>query len=764
MKSELNIKKIRSSLDVHKALKYVLIMIVALASLIVSFKAIDGVYVYSEQDIKVYAFDAFLYIASGGFSFFKALEYNQVWSSYPAGYPGIIAFFSVVLNISPERTATLLVPVIFWMLYLSIFLFVCTIFNDHLTAILSSILFFLTYFPMRFTWGGHPFILAFSITLALIVSLFKRSNYVVLGLLFGTIFSVYPPMILLVGVLTFSRFLIMTYRGSLRLDIFYIKKLFLILLVSSIPASYTLSQISFSELTRYGLISIDLGKTSDWVYGPWQGSMWHTSVTRDMLLKLPFSFGEVFEGIARWYDVGNKMGTPIRDLLIISSFLLIYYLFIAINDGHIKPQLVKFLKHDIFQSALWFFMLLLIEQINPNGLFSFLPFSTRLGELTDRIIFMTTLPVCAYIASCLSFSIRNLTCFAKSILSHRRRLLRMVSLLCATFLVILVVFSLMLILNNAFYCSRTFISSVHERSVISDDDYALMLWMKKNIPKNATVLVSRGGAGQFIPIIAHIKCIFPKGPNLDRSLRYHYIIETINRNPDDYYLLKFAKQFNITHIYIDAYCYYPYKTFNPSMLLNSSNYSLVKRMGNAWLFKVNYKVLVPVHDRVIADDNQTLFWTPNVWGGMDSNKPVLTDEKREIAIGENSLKISFKGDKFESWGILHIFNETQDWSHYRYLSIYWHGLNTNATVSIQIKMKDPRVYFTAEFKDSFQGWRKIEIPLKDFKAIGSPSLSEISRIDIHLDRAGTWYIDELELTVFSEHEREILGGYLENEN
>jgi len=128
-------------------------------------------------------------------------------------------------------------------------------------------------------------------------------------------------------------------------------------------------------------------------------------------------------------------------------------------------------------------------------------------------------------------------------------------------------------------------------AVTSSDDVQLMLWMKDNLPRNATILVNRHEAGLFIPSISHHKIIFPRTASAN-SRSYQELCSLIEDRNLNATVCELMEKFNITHVYVGSHVTAVDKwrhKWNPAIFLQNPNFKLVKQVGNAWLFAFEYK-------------------------------------------------------------------------------------------------------------------------------------------------------------------------------
>jgi len=127
-------------------------------------------------------------------------------------------------------------------------------------------------------------------------------------------------------------------------------------------------------------------------------------------------------------------------------------------------------------------------------------------------------------------------------------------------------------------------------AITTPDDLELMLWMKDNLQHNSVILVNQYESGLFIPSVSHHKIIFPWTASAysHSYLELSVMLEEGNLNATT---CNFIKHLNITHIFVGGYTtvfeMYKHK-WNPQLFLQDSNFDLLRRVGDAYLFAFSY--------------------------------------------------------------------------------------------------------------------------------------------------------------------------------
>jgi len=155
-------------------------------------------------------------------------------------------------------------------------------------------------------------------------------------------------------------------------------------------------------------------------------------------------------------------------------------------------------------------------------------------------------------------------------------------------------------------------------AVTSRQDNELMFWMRENLTEDAVILVNPNEAGLFIPSISHRKTVFTTtGSQLSRS--YQNLCDALSNETLNVTCYDIMKSFNISYVYVGSTAtYYWVKDYRwlPELFLGNPNFELVKKVGDACLFKVLYKN----PSLVFQDDFEHESWYDYGWNsGYDGN-------------------------------------------------------------------------------------------------------------------------------------------------
>jgi len=155
-------------------------------------------------------------------------------------------------------------------------------------------------------------------------------------------------------------------------------------------------------------------------------------------------------------------------------------------------------------------------------------------------------------------------------------------------------------------------------AVTSRQDNELMFWIRDNLTQDAVILVNPNEAGLFMPSISNRKTVFTTtGSQLSRN--YQKLCDALSNETLNGTCYDIMKSFNVTYVYVgSAATYYWVKDYKwlPQLFLGNPNFELVKKVGDACLFKVSYEN----PSLVFQDDFKHESWYDYGWSsGYDGN-------------------------------------------------------------------------------------------------------------------------------------------------
>jgi len=581
-------------------------------SLTVRFAAITGLYAFSEADIMTHSFITSSIINQHALSLYSPYGF----ASSSIGFETVAAFFSFITGIPAEQSVTITTQLFSVMLILATYIIAYSISKDKLVGLFSSVILFLAYFPMGNTWGGDPEVLGFFIFSVLIALIFMNplgSSKLPLVLLLGTLIAVDP-----LGLLTVGAFLIVyiPYRalagwtltkvfGCLRQS-----ALILVGVILVVPMSFI--QILPTVLVSvYGTSADDtyLWRVFDFSYGVLPGipkalppaasssNSFASALPRSLIFGLPFTLGQMRSVVAMWYDRGGLYVDfpppfpPVYYILVLGLAFTCLVLFVSIYSKSLRIRLRKHAGSALF-ALFWYLTLVLFEQANPYGV---LPAVYPLSTNPDKIVALSVLPLGVIIGYWFSLSIKSIGHEFAALRNQIHSRAKFVRKKEAALGVAVLILSSVFLVGGGYIAveggqsrAQNFIYDVHQGSLLSGDDYSLMVWMKANLSSNAVILINPADAGGFIPTVSGLKVV-AFGSNENDPL-YQYILKEMLVNPNDSLMLAYMGELSVSYVYIGAVRNYTVtgEAWNPSLLLHSPYYAVYKQIGDAWLFRVSY--------------------------------------------------------------------------------------------------------------------------------------------------------------------------------
>ena len=461
---------------------------------------------------------------------------------------------------------------------------------------LAFIFFCVSRWPRLLAWGGNPYVVAFPlqfISLSFIPFLQgshaedstwkKNLSLFGMGILLGYLAALHLTLyIIVMATFTVSAFVnIFRERSFCEL-----RNLLIVFAISIIP----ISPFIYRFVEWYPYPGHNIGLPSDVTIAPW--------TYMNLLNWLLFS-----EGISPY----PPLVIAIFGLAIVSGIII-----------HIKRrQLATLLNPTEASSCLFLASLILVLLFHLQYVFP--PISIITGEVVRPTINI-------FISVCFLVGIFNVILYDTLVNYFRKRLTRIIlpskqvfEKTVAVALAFLILFS---VYSPFLYYTITqdtgyLVKSYGLFAVTTSDDYALMLWMRDNLPKNSVVLVNDYEPGMLIPSISHLEAIYPWVLSKDSS-NYQKLVEMILNGTMGPAVYDAMKQLDTTHVYVGADYSYKWeknRKWDPLVFLSNPSFNLIKKMGAAYLFRVLYG-----NPEVVYEDS---FEYRNVydmgWGFINAN-------------------------------------------------------------------------------------------------------------------------------------------------
>ena len=159
---------------------------------------------------------------------------------------------------------------------------------------------------------------------------------------------------------------------------------------------------------------------------------------------------------------------------------------------------------------------------------------------------------------------------------------------------------------------NSFKGYLSEYNSLASDDVALMNWMKSNIPSDSRILVSAGDSGQYVEAVTQLHTMYSYDMRVF-SQRYLDLMRLMTSSSFDSRAIDLLLSFNISYIYVGSIpttysLDYSFRDhFNATKLLTLPCFSLVHRVGDAWLLRFNSSVDPSAFKNYYASD-MAYFW------------------------------------------------------------------------------------------------------------------------------------------------------------
>jgi hypothetical protein len=489
--------------------------------------------------------------------------YSAVGIVYPQGHTAIIAFSTFVLNYSPPQ-AVFYVTVLFNALTIlgAYFLGKTLSSKGHMGLSLAFVFAFVASWPKYITWGSNAFVMGFpfffvctSFLIYLAKGRFKMGEIFVIGVLFGYLSVLHLE---LYEALIASLFVLWLYVllkkekdrwiGLRNLIVVFCLSLLVLspfLYRALIFYSYPFHNIGLPADVEIPTVQLNLSLVlSDitWLFN---------NLTSNLPLTI-FSLFLFFAGVLIIGIIRKKKGfIPNGELCVIG---------IAIFLG----EMLLFVLTAVFPSIPIFY---------PQQLLLYIPLYFFIAVLCTILY--------RFFSSCFSIFLArtNVTKLeAKKLLASSLSLMLLVGIY-SPFLYQSIVLDV-----------KQLSGSYAVFAVTTQQDLQLILWIKENLPKNATILVNSFQSGTLIPSIANRRVVFISDACSD-SVSYQEIVASLERNSINATILNLMQRFNITDVYVgsgvSASDDWEHQ-WNPKLFLGNPNFKLVKNFGNAYLFQFNY--------------------------------------------------------------------------------------------------------------------------------------------------------------------------------
>jgi hypothetical protein len=234
----------------------------------------------------------------------------------------------------------------------------------------------------------------------------------------------------------------------------------------------------------------------------------------------------------------------------------------------------------------WAFMLFLLHENNPGGLF-LVPFPLWYRIDPNRTFSITSLSVAVMVGLIMEAGLRNLVSerrfkFGRSFLLSLKgwRSITRTRML-AIILVSLIVVAQ--IISNA-----ALLFSARADSPVQTDDIQAFSWIKTQTQANATFFVNSADAGTWIPLYTSRRVVLPFGVITNYTLLEDYTValSAFMINPANITSLQFMRSTGATYVYAGPGRIYDRPGFDIAKILGSGTFDVVYKVGSVWIFRL----------------------------------------------------------------------------------------------------------------------------------------------------------------------------------
>jgi len=494
---------------------------------------------------------------------------------HQTGFASIVAWFEIFSGVSIPRIILFLTNILHGLFPLAIYLLVSEFFKNKFRSYVASLLALLAAFPTYIFVAGMNsgvfmyFLLPF--VLFLVFRNFFKFNYkemALLVLISTSCFLIHPIYAFFLALFFFSFALL-----NLKMNKKYFKTVFLLLVFSVlIPSLFFLPKISQTFDPNYDVTNL----------AEEQWEIQSNYINPDRIFYSMIFIDPIFMNFSNLYGLwyiyfGNffikYFTTFVPGIFFSAVFLFSLYVILKERD--------KFGLIAIF----WYVFLLFF---GPIQTILHVNFPSWQYIYPTRVKFLTMIPLVVI----LSFGFIQTEKF--DLKKNWKKIWRAFPLL-----LILVAY-----VPIGLWYMNVHLVQLSQRDGLSDLDLESIEWVKENTGKNSVILNAIGdveagafvgGPGQWIPVLANRKVVFPAtsltenvGGLKDREVFMEYMK---NGSVSSKEFLKLARGYGITHVFISENMFYSRRNFPKikcSVFENSEHYELKFEKNGNCIFEVSY--------------------------------------------------------------------------------------------------------------------------------------------------------------------------------
>lgn len=506
---------------------------------------------------------------------------------YPQGFSVIAAYSVFILNYLPPQAVFYLTSLFNALTILGAYFLGKTLElsrNWRIGLSLAFVFAFVATWPKYITWGSNPFVVSFPfyfVCLSLLPLIMKEKlrvrTILAIGVLFGylSVLHLQPYQTLVV-----SAFVVWFYI-ALKEPKGRLVRLGRILAISGVSLM-VLSPFLYREVAFFPYPYHNVG------------------IPTDVEIPTPQpNFNIVFTGAVWLFEnIGPNVTLQLASVALFAVAIIMMAVFRRRTSFTQSHELVKL----GIATLVGEFLIFLFVAISPGDM----PFYPQLLMLyVPLYLFVAALnfPLYRFFSSLLS---KRIFPKASQVESGARHFL----VIAISLMLIIGVYSPFLCQSIVFDAAELY-GSYSVFGVTTAQDLQLILWMKDNLPRNASVLINNFQAGAFIPSVANYRVVFPSFGS-SYSVSYQELVGLLQDNVFNATALMLMKRFNITNIYVGAGVS-SYESarhrWDPLLFLGNPNFDMVKNFGNAYLFQCDYADA----SLIFSDDFERGNWEKYGW-------------------------------------------------------------------------------------------------------------------------------------------------------
>jgi hypothetical protein len=281
---------------------------------------------------------------------------------------------------------------------------------------------------------------------------------------------------------------------------------------------------------------------------------------------------------------------------------------------------------------------------------------------------------------------------------------------------------------------------------IADYEMAAIKYIYENNPKNNYVVISGDLPDYYLRKISANDIIggnFPirikiiEGAAFERSIKDEILINVKKRPTLEMMDLALASSINnaeIVYLLLDS-------RFDSEAVRNALQiYTVYGIFDTLYVFK--YARFHPHNAFVIADDNQSSFWTNH-----NPKQVQLIDDPQTKIQGASSLKVVINGSRessslFSWWTV-----QQMNWTDRENISFYFNGENTNEALQLRLCFRESSDYVKYNIIDNYDQWKHIMLDKNAYdESSGVIDWANVKGIEFatsNKNLEATWHLDWL---------------------